>query len=208
MTEAPKPEAEPEAGSLPLKNARHEAFCIAYVGHGNATRAYLEAGYSERGAAQSSHALLRNPDVTARVDNLRRSKWKALHMGTDELLAILAGQARFNMADIVHVTPQGEPYIDLNKATREDMAALTEVTIEDFTDGREVDEEGNVIKRDVRRVKVKAPNKIAAASLLAKNLGLLKDQVEVKISGTFAESMARAEARARKAKEREDADQG
>jgi len=195
MTDAPDP------GSVPLTNARWEAFCIAYVGSGNATQAYLTAGYKAGPAAGvSAHHLLKNPNVEARIHNLRQSKWRELHMTADELLAAMAGQVRFSMGNIVHITPDGDPYIDLSKASPDDMACLTEVSIEDFTDGREVDEDGNTIKRDVRRVKVKAPNKMAAATLLARNLGLLKDRVEVTLSEDFAETMQRARERAKAAR--------
>lgn len=191
---------EVEPGAAPLANARHEAFCVAYSGHGNATRAYLEAGYSERGAAQSAHTLLRNPDVNARIDNLRRSKFKALHMSADEALAEIAKLARSNMGEVLHITPDGDPYIDLAKASPEFMSSIAEAIIEDFTDGREVDEAGETIKRDVRRVKVKTHNKIAALTLVARAHGLLTDKVEVSLSEDFADTMTAARNRAREAR--------
>lgn len=200
MTDAADP------GAVPLNNVRWEAFAQSYARSANATQSAKDAGYKESSAYSHGQRLTKNVEIQQRIAAIKAERFKSLHMGADELLAELAKQVRFNMDSIVHITPAGEPYIDLSKASPDDMAALTEVTIEDFTDGREVDEEGNTIKRDVRRVKVKAPNKIAAATLLMKNLGLLQEKLEVTVSGQFAEVMARAERRARLARERSDDD--
>ncbi len=48
-------------------NIRQERFAILYAQTGNARQAYIEAGYSENGAEQSAEALLRNPDISSRV---------------------------------------------------------------------------------------------------------------------------------------------
>jgi hypothetical protein len=117
-------------------------------------------------------------------------------MQTDELLALVAGQARGVMGKLIHVTPDGDPYVDLSKADELDLAHVTEVMIEDFTDGREIDEEGNVIKRDVRRVKVKIASPDSARSTLMKHHGLLREKLELTVDESFAAVM---EAQQRKA---------
>lgn len=184
-------------GTVPLANARHEAFCLEVIRlKGNATQAYLAAGYSARGAAQSAHALLRNPDVQARIDNLRVSKLKALHMGAEETLAEIAKIARASMGQMLHITPDGDPYIDLGKADADTLDAIAEASIEDFTDGREIDEAGEVIKREVRRVKVKMHPKLGALTTLARHHGLLKDKVELSVDENFAAVMEQAQRRA------------
>ena len=182
--------------SQPLPNGRHEAFAVSYAGHLNAAQAAREAGYSERTARQQGHRLLTDADIAARVKVLRDAKFKELHMGTDELLALVAGQARGVMGKLIHVTPDGDPYVDLSKADELDLAHVTEVMIEDFTDGREIDEEGNVIKRDVRRVKVKIASPDSARSTLMKHHGLLREKLELTVDESFAAVM---EAQQRKA---------
>lgn len=200
MTETVE-KVEAEAGSEPLKNARWETFAQGYAIHANASRAYVEAGYKPGpGVAVSAHHLLRKPNVEHRVHKLKLLRWQALAMTNDELIAEVSKLGRFNIGSITHVTPAGDPYIDLSKATPDDLAAITEVSIEDFTDGREVDEEGNTIKRDVRRVKVKAPNKVQALTLLARIGGMLKDKVELSVTDDFAEKMLAAQARVRAAR--------
>lgn len=58
----------------PLKNAKHEHFAQLVSNGESATRAYVLAGYSEKGARQSAHALLTKPDVSDRVQELRQEK--------------------------------------------------------------------------------------------------------------------------------------
>lgn len=183
---------------------KQEAFCQCYARHGNATRAAKEAGYSEKTAHAIGHALLNKAEIIERIAIIRTDRWKALHMSDDELLAEAAKIGRFSMARLLHVTPDGDPYIDLSKASEDDLAALTEASIEDFTDGREVDAEGNVIKRDVRRVKIKAPNKLQAVSLLMKHRGLLTDKLEVTAGEGFADAMEAALRRSRKGRTNDD----
>ncbi len=48
---------------MPSLTAKQERFCQEYVVDFNATQAYVRAGYSETGAAQSASALLTNPKI-------------------------------------------------------------------------------------------------------------------------------------------------
>lgn len=63
-----------------IRNPRWEAFARAYAGDcwGNAGRAYVEAGYSEKGADQGGSRLLRNVEVGERIKVLREERLRAL----------------------------------------------------------------------------------------------------------------------------------
>ena len=50
-----------------LSNPQHEKFALLLASGLSATKAYIKAGYSARGARQSAHALLTNPDISLRV---------------------------------------------------------------------------------------------------------------------------------------------
>ena len=76
------------------------------------------------------------------------------------------------MADYMRVGADGDPVLDFSKLTRDQAAVLTEVTVEDYVDGRGED------ARQVRRVKFKLASKLVALELLGKHLGLFKDRVE------------------------------
>lgn len=177
-------------------NLKQQRFVLAYLRLVNATQAAKEAGYSAKTAGSQGHDLLKRPDVATAIQEQKQAQFRRLHMDADELLALIAQQARNPIANMIHVTPDGDPYLDLNKASAADLQHITEVTIEDFTDGREIDDEGNIIKRDVRKVKVKIASPDAARTTLAKHLNLLKDTVKIEADGTFASVMAAALQRA------------
>ena len=183
--------------TTPTLNPRQERFCLEYLKDLNATQAYIRAGYAAKDADVAGPRLLGHVGVKARVAALKDEQFKALHMSANEVLSIIATVARFNIGNITFVTDDGDPYIDLTKATPQDMAALGALEIEDFVDRRERDDEGNVIARDVRRVKVKALDKIKAAELLMKHHGLLTEKVEITVKDDLAMALAEGRRRAR-----------
>lgn len=181
-------------------NARHLAFCESYARYGNATRAAKDAGYSEKTAYSQGHRLLKDVEIQQEISAARSRRFKALHMDADEVLALVAEQARGIMPRLAHITPAGDPYLDPSQVDLSDLAHVKKMSIEDFVDGREVDEEGNTIKRDVRRVTIEVVDPGDARKTLMKHLGLLTEKVEMSVSDSFAEQMARAHARVAKAR--------
>lgn len=69
-----------------LKNAKRERFCQEYVKDLNATQAYIRAGYSENGAAQSAEKLLRNTEVRARIAELQAKLSQKLEITQEKVL--------------------------------------------------------------------------------------------------------------------------
>lgn len=78
-----------------------------------------------------------------------------------------------NMADYMKASDGGDPYLDFSGLTRDQAAALAEVTVEDFTDGRGEN------ARDVKRVKFKLCDKRAALVDIGRHLGMFRDKVEL-----------------------------
>jgi hypothetical protein len=60
-----------------LKNQRHELFAQQIAKGLSATQAYVKAGYSEQGAAQSADRLLRNADLKARIAEIQAELYAA-----------------------------------------------------------------------------------------------------------------------------------
>ena len=63
--------------NAPLKNAKHEHFAQLVSNGEPASRAYVVAGYSEKGAKQSAARLLTSADICERIAYLRSKKEEA-----------------------------------------------------------------------------------------------------------------------------------
>lgn len=76
-----------------------------------------------------------------------------------------------NMGHYIRVV-DGDPVVDLSNCTPEQLAAVGEVTVEDFLDGRGDN------AREVRKVKFKLLDKKGALVDLGRHLGMFVDKVE------------------------------
>ena len=157
-----------------LKNARHEAFARAIVEGSSGRAAYGAAGYRAKGAVADAAAsrLLGNVKVSARIAELKGVAAQASTVEATRVLTELAKLAFANMLDYMRVGPGGDPVLDFSKLTRDQAAALVEVTVEDYLDGRGED------ARQVRKVKFKLADKRGALVDLGKHLGLFKERME------------------------------
>jgi phage terminase small subunit len=77
-----------------------------------------------------------------------------------------------NMLDYLRGEPGEEPAIDLSKLDRAQGAAIAELTVESAAGGRGAE------AREVRRVRFKLHDKIAALVKLGQHLGMFKERVE------------------------------
>ncbi len=80
-----------------LISTRHVRFVREYLKDGNATQAYIRAGYSRRGAQPSASKLLARPHIAAAVAAGRQRLAEALEVAVDGLMRIdpeKADQAR------------------------------------------------------------------------------------------------------------------
>jgi hypothetical protein len=57
-----------------LRNRRHEQFANFVAGGMNATKAYVAAGFSGNGAAQSASRLSKQPSIAQRIEELRSAQ--------------------------------------------------------------------------------------------------------------------------------------
>lgn len=171
-----------------LKNQRHELFCQEVAKGSSTESAYTLAGYApNRGNAS---ALRLKKSVKSRIDELfnRRTEREErgeqiaiakLAITKEAVLGELAKIAFANMADYMKVGEDGQPSLNFKDLTRDQAAALTEITVEEFKDGRSD-------KREVRRVKFKLADKEKALVDLGKHLGLFIERVEHGGVGAFA----------------------
>ncbi len=111
--------------------------------------------------------MLADVAIAERIRRLNRARLTKLDITADKVLQEIAAIAFANIGDYMVVGADGSPVFDLSGLGATQLAALAEVTVEESNDVQSV-------KGRVRRTKIKLHNKIAALTLLAKHLNLLK----------------------------------
>ena len=160
-----------------LKNHRHEMLA-RYMAEGmTAVDAAEKVGYSpnakRNSAIQVAGMLSRRQDVKTRVQELRDSAAARTEITVQRVINELANIGFANMLDYMKVQEDGSAYVDLKGLTREKAAAISEVVIDEYVEGR--GEEA----RPVKRTRFKLHDKRAALLDIGKHLGMFRDKVEV-----------------------------
>lgn len=139
----------------------------------NQTEAYKQAGYkpkSDAAAGTCAARLLRTVRVAKyiaeRQAKINERIVEKTNVTKERIVEEFAKVAFANAQDFTRLTSDGEPFIDLSKLSSEQFAAIQEVTVEDYTEGRGKD------ARDVKRVKVRSYNKLDALTKLGEQLGI------------------------------------
>ena len=108
---------------------RHARFVAEFLQDGNATRAYIRAGYSPRGAQPSASRLLRDPRIEAAIAAGRQRLVEALAVSAERLTQEYAKIAFASVDDFVSVEDDGRLRIDLEKASQAQRAGIVELRI-------------------------------------------------------------------------------
>lgn len=156
---------------------KQERFAQEYLIDLNATQAALRAGYKHPDIGRQ---LLTKKHVRAVIEAAQRERAARTQITTDRVLQELAKIGFANMGDYMRIGADGDPCLDFSGLTRDQTAALVEVTVEDFTDGRGED------ARDVRKVKFKLADKRAALVDIGKHLGMFVNRLDVEMTITPA----------------------
>jgi len=151
-----------------MLTAKQQRFVQEYLVDLNATQAAIRAGYSKKTAGQIGDENLKKPQIAEALAVAQAARAERTGITADAVLQELAKIGFANMQDYMRVGPDGDPYLDFSNVTRDQAAALSEITVEDFKDGRGED------VRDVRRVKFKLADKKGALVDLARHLGLFE----------------------------------
>ena len=152
---------------------KQKRFIEEYLCDLNATQAAIRAGYSKRRASELGYQLLQKTTVQKAISKAQVERSGRTQITQDQVLQELAKIGFANMADYMRVGSNGDPCLDFSALTRDQAAALVEVTVEDFVDGRGED------ARDVRKVKFKLADKRAALVDIGKHLGMFVDRHEI-----------------------------
>jgi phage terminase small subunit len=151
---------------------KQRRFIAEYLVEGNATQAALRAGYAKGSAEVTGCRMLRNAKVAAEIASGRQAQAEKAEITGQRVLEELAGIGFANMLDYLSIDKDGDPYVDLSRLNRRQAAAIAEVTVEDFKEGRGKN------ARDVRRVRFKLHDKRAALVELGKRFGLWEKQAD------------------------------
>lgn len=170
-----------------LGNLDHERFCQAFhkrvwAGEKRSTArtaAYRETMYKgdspdDAAIAPNARRLVQRKDVKARIAELADFAGKMA--GIDSAWAMVESRVLYdqvkawNLDDyLAPPDAQGNRYYDLGKVPREQLALLSELTIE------ESDEPGTAGRRELRKIKFKGPSKpgdlVAILALMARIAG-------------------------------------
>ena len=154
---------------MPTLNARQQKFVLEYQVDQVATQAAIRAGYSVATAHVQGSRLLSNVKVREAIAKAQAKMARKAEVTVERIVSELAKIGFANMQDYMSATHDGDPFLDFSKLTRDQAAALAEVTVDDFVDGR--GEEA----RAVKRVKFKLHDKRAALVDLGRQLGMFQD---------------------------------
>ena len=181
-------------------------FVQVYMRTGNASRAYREMSRDHRditapGAWNGGTRMLGRPHIRSYVEFLHSQVRKALELTKDNVLTELARLGFGNMSDFTVLQADGTPQFDLSAISRDQAAAIQEMTIDTYVQGKAED------AREVRSVKVKLAPKTAALELLGKHLKLFTDVVESHtVTDVADEIVAARRARQERLKQKDDDD--
>jgi phage terminase small subunit len=158
----------------PLANAQHEIFAQEVAKGRKIGEAYALAGFNPHPANPTR--LRNNRRVAERVTEIREKAItraaERLVISKEHVLEELAKIAFANMADFMTVGASGEPLLNWRDLTRDQTAALQEVTVVEYVEGRGQD------ARQVRRVKFKLASKQAALEKIGAELGMFERQTD------------------------------
>lgn len=154
-----------------LSNPRHERFAQALVAGKTADEAYAEAGYkANRGNASTLKA---NQSVADRVAEILAAAAKRTEITAADVLAELAKMGFSNMLDYTATDSSGRLITDFSKLTRDQAAAIQEITTE-----TRFERDGEGGSTPITKTKFKLADKRGSLELLGKNFGLFKERVE------------------------------
>lgn len=162
-----------------------ELFVRYMVANGqNAAEAWVAAGGSEKGAKQSAHRLLQDPEVAAMLAKLVKRKLEQADITAERVMLELGRRAFADIRDIF--TPEGK-LRPVSELSADAAATIDGLDIE-------VDKDGNVTTVKVRRM-----GKDASLGILARHYKIVGSELDETVGKAlaFAERLGRARERVR-----------
>lgn len=169
---------------------RQARFVLLFFRNGrSAVRAYIDAYAVKvkadgRWVRKSAAETLRSPRVRAvmaEIENrilpkeVYETAIQLAGITRERIMVELAKIGFANLDDYTTVQPDGTRVIDFSMATRDQMAAVQEITVETYTEGHGED------AREVKRTKLKLHPKREALIAMGKQIGMFVDRRHVQV---------------------------
>lgn len=167
-----------------LKNARHEKFAQLLAQGKTADEAYEKAGYVKN--RKNAARLKTNEDIQARIEDIQGRAAKKVEKGLEDVIREMWKIGDANMANYLNVDDEGNARVDLSEVSKEEWAAVSEVTVDEQLIAGKTDKEGNEIKPTIlnRKTKLKLHDKKSVLMPLGQHYGGFKQNTKVEHSGS------------------------
>lgn len=164
---------------------KQRLFVDEYLIDLNATQAAIRAGYSKKTAGQIGDENLKKPQIAIAIKESMDSRNKRVQINADYVLTRLVEIDQLDVLDILDNAGNFKPIMEWPKTWRQ---TLSGVDLQEIMSG------------DVETVirKIKWPDKLRNLELLGKHVAVsaFREQVEVNVTHTLSERMAKARERA------------
>lgn len=153
-------------------SAKEQKFVELYIGNGgNATKAYLDAGYAENGAAQNAARMIAKDKIKGAIGRRMHNIMAPMQINSTEIIMNQVLNATSDIMDFLDVDDRGYPKINLvkNRAKTRVIEAIEITELPAMT----IVENGVEYAREVVKIKLKLWNKNQSAEFMGKHLGLL-----------------------------------
>ncbi|WLH55595.1 terminase small subunit [Pseudomonas sp. FP2294] len=166
-------------------NDRQSRFVIEYLVDLNATQAAIRSGYSKKTAGQIGDENLKKPQIAQAIKEAMDSRNQRVQINADYVLNRLVEIDQLDVLDILDNAGNFKPIMEWPKTWRQTLSGvdLQEIMLGDVE---------TVIR------KIKWPDKLRNLELLGKHVAVsaFREQVEVNVTHTLSERMAKARERA------------
>ena len=154
-----------EVAARPLE-ARRARFVDEYLRCGNATQAYIRAGHKPAHAHHHAWRLMARPEIRVAIEAGQRRLARRFDVSAERVIAEYVKIGFADISNYVDIKPDGSARLDLSLASREHLAALREIVVEEYCDRPPKD------PHRIRRARLTLASKQHALDALARHLGL------------------------------------
>jgi phage terminase small subunit len=159
-----------ERSKLTLKQ---QTFVRAYLETANGSEAYRRAYHAREMKASTIKVkacnMLKRDNIRVTIAAEQAKIAQRHNLTVDRIISELALIGFANMLDYMTLQADGSVTVDLSNLTRDQAAAIQDITVDEYMDGRGRD------ARPVKRIKFKLSDKRAALVDLGKHLGMFKE---------------------------------